>query len=78
MNEIMEMGGRLEMFEDQRIPHEAELEELEKRMRLMRLKMLLLARAGSSNSLKKQKNEEKSLSLGCSSCPQLFGDWGEI
>ena len=68
----------MEIVAHQRIPYEDELEELEKRMRLMRLKMLLLARAGSSNSLKKQKNEEKSLSLGCSSCPQLFGDWGEI
>ena len=50
----------MEIVAHQRIPYEAELEELEKRMRLTRLNMLLLARTDSSIS-QKHKNSRRNL-----------------
>ena len=73
----MEMGWRLEIFEDQGTPHEAEIEEFKKRLRLRRLKKLS-ARADSSNSQKGKNSRRNQCPLDFPPAPNSLGIGGRL
>ena len=73
----MEMGWRLEIFEDQGTPHEAEIEKFKKRLRLRRLKKLL-AKADSSNSQKGKNSRRNQCPLDLPPAPNSLGIGGRL
>ena len=72
------MGWRLEIFEDQGTPHEAENEEFKKRLRLRRLKKLLARADSSSNSQQGKNSRRNQCPLDLPPAPNSLGIGGRL